>query len=170
MEKKILFKEEQKQTQKWIWYLLIVLSATTLFGSIQQIVFNTPFGTHPIPDWGYIPLFGLLFLLSYLVMASRLHTEISRDKIIYQYKPFHRRAKILPWDQVSECYVRLYSPVKEFGGWGMRTAFNGKNGKAYNVSGNVGIQLELKDGKKILIGTNKGKEAENALKSFQNSN
>lgn len=66
--------------------------------------------------------------------------------------------------------MRLYRPIKEFGGWGMRTAFNGKNGKAYNVSGNVGIQLELKNGSKTLLGTQKGKEAKSANESLQKRN
>lgn len=169
MDKKILFVEVQRQNQKWIWFLLIVVGATILFGSIQQIIFNKPFGTHPVPDWGFIPLFGLVALFYYLLFESRLYTEISREGIRYRYKPFHRKARVLRWDQISECYVRLYSPVKEFGGWGVRTAFKGKNVKAFNVSGRVGIQLELRDGQKILIGTNKGKEAEKALKSLQNN-
>jgi hypothetical protein len=170
MDKQILFFEVQKQNQKWIWFLLIILCGTILFGAVQQIIFNKPFGTHPIPDWGYIPLTVLLVIFYYLLMGSHLYTEINENRISYQYKPFHRNAKVLTRDQISECYVRLYSPVKEFGGWGMRTAFNGKKGKAYNVSGKVGIQLELKDGRKILIGTNKGKEAEEALKIFQKTN
>lgn len=170
MEKQIVFKEVQKQTQKWIWFLLVIIGATLIFGSIQQIVFNRPFGTHPAPDWVFIPLFGLLSLLYCLVLGSRLHTEISREGILFQYKPFHRKAKIIRWDQVNDCYIRIYSPIKEYGGWGLRTGFNAKNGKAYNVSGNIGIQLELKDGKKILIGTKKGKEAERSLKSFLKTN
>lgn len=170
MEKQILFSEVQKQNQKWTWFLLVILGTTTLFGSIQQIIFNKPFGTHPMPDWGFIPLFVLLFLFYYLLMGSRLYTEISGEGIILQYRPFHRKAKVIRWDQLSDCYLRIYSPIKEYGGWGLRTAFNGKNGKAYNVSGNIGIQLELKDGNKILIGTKKGKEAEEALKSFQKAN
>ncbi len=170
MEKKILFLEVQKQNQKWIWFLIIALCGTILFGAVQQIIFNKPFGTHPMPDWGFIPLFGLLALFGYLLMGSRLYTEIRRDSISYRYAPFHKSANVLTRDQISECYVRFYSPVREFGGWGMRTALNKKNGKAYNVSGKVGIQLELKDGRKILIGTNKGKEAEQALKIFRKTN
>jgi hypothetical protein len=123
-----------------------------------------------MPDWGFIPLFGLLVLFYYLILGSRLYTEISGDRILYQYKPFHRKAKVIRWDQISECYIRLYSPVKEYGGWGIRTALKRKNGKAFNVSGRVGIQVELKDGSKILIGTNKGKEVEEALKSIQKIN
>jgi hypothetical protein len=167
MEKHILFTEVQRQNQKWIWFLLIILTGTLFFGSIQQIVFNRPFGTHPIPDWGYLPFFGVLFLASYLLIGSRLYTEISHDKILFQFKPFHRKARVIYWEEVSRCYVRLYSPLKEFGGWGIRIAFNRKTGKAYNISGNIGIQIELKNGGKILLGTRKGNEVQKVLKSIQ---
>jgi hypothetical protein len=51
----------------------------------------------------------------------------------------------------------------EYGGWGYRVGGK-KSGIAFNVSGNMGVQIELKNGKKILLGTRKPKEAEEALK------
>ena len=63
---------------------------------------------------------------------------------------------------MSKCYVREYSPIAEYGGWGLRGGFFGK-GSALNVSGNKGLQLELKNNKKILIGTNKPKELSETL-------
>jgi hypothetical protein len=164
MDKQILFKEVQRQNQKWIWFLLIILMGSALFGSIQQIVFNKPFGTHPMPDWGFLPIFGILILFFLLVFRSTLYTEITKEHILFHYKPFFRRARLIPWEEVHDSYVRLYSPIKEYGGWGIRYPINGKSGWAYNVSGRIGIQLELKNGKKILIGTRHGKEAEHALK------
>jgi uncharacterized membrane protein YobD (UPF0266 family) len=37
-------------------------------------------------------------------------------------------------------------------------------GKAINISGNRGLQLEFKDGKRLLIGTNKREDLKKALK------
>jgi len=42
-----------------------------------------------------------------------------------------------------------------------------KAGVAYNISGNMGLQLELKNGKKILLGTRKPTELEDVLKKVQ---
>lgn len=165
MEDKTIFKENQKQNSKWIWFLLIILMLTTILASIQQIIFDKSFGNHPIPNWSFIVIFGLLFIFFYLLRKTTLYTEITPNRILFQYKPFYRKPTIIKWEDVKNCYVRLYSPLKEFGGWGARTAFTGKNGKAYNVRGNIGIQLELKDGGKILIGTQKGKEAEIVINS-----
>ena len=44
-----------------------------------------------------------------------------------------------------------YNPIAEYGGLGIRF---GPNGKAYNVSGNTGLQVILKNKSKVLIGTN----------------
>jgi len=59
--------------------------------------------------------------------------------------------------------VRKYSPIGEYGGWGYRVAGK-RSGVAYNISGNMGIQIELKNGKKILLGTRKPEEAKEALR------
>ena len=56
--------------------------------------------------------------------------------------------------------VRTYSALREYGGWGIRW---GLNGKAYNVGGNRGVQLELSNGELILIGSRKPDEFAEAL-------
>jgi len=40
-------------------------------------------------------------------------------------------------------------------------------GRALNMSGNMGLQLELKDGKKLLIGTQKFEELEQLLQKIK---
>ena len=51
--------------------------------------------------------------------------------------------------------MRKYSPLREFGGWGYRV---GPGGKAFNMQGNMGLQLEMMGGEKLLIGTRKPEE------------
>jgi hypothetical protein len=51
--------------------------------------------------------------------------------------------------------VRRYSAFSEFGGWGIRF---GSSGTAFNVSGNIGLQLEFLNKERLLIGTNKPTE------------
>jgi hypothetical protein len=53
-----------------------------------------------------------------------------------------------------------YSPLRDYGGWGIR---RGAKGKAYNVSGNHGVRLELSDGKRILIGSQRPEELSEAV-------
>lgn len=102
-----------------------------------------------------IPVLILFYVL-------KLRTEIDEIGIHYQFLPFHFSKKTMRWADIEECYVRQYSPIKEYGGWGYRTSF-GKKGKAYNVKGNKGIQIKLKTGKNLLLGTQKEKEAQEVI-------
>ena len=38
----------------------------------------------------------------------------------------------------------------EYGGWGIRWT---RNGKAYNVSGDLGVRIDYENGRHLLIGT-----------------
>ena len=70
---------------------------------------------------------------------------------------------MIPWKDIEECYVRQYSPLREYGCWGIRF---GLNGKAYNVKGNKGIQVKLKSGKKILFGTQNEIEVKDVIQLY----
>ena len=60
--------------------------------------------------------------------------------------------------------TRTYRPVRDYGGWGIRW---GRDGKAYIIVGNEGLQLLLGDGEKILIGSQRPQELEAALGAWK---
>lgn len=167
MKTDILFQEIQKQNQKWIWFFVILILCLVIFAFVQQLIFKKPFGTHPVPNWAFSFLLPLPLIFMLILGRTELRTSISEDSVRFSYRPFFKKEKVIGWGDIERCYVRLYSPIKEYGGWGVRTAFNGKNGKAYNVSGNMGIQLELKNGELILIGTRKPGEVKALLNNLQ---
>jgi hypothetical protein len=76
--------------------------------------------------------------------------------------------KTILWHEISEAYVRKYDAISEYGGWGLKVgAFWRKSkGIAINVSGDTGIQLELKNGKKILIGTKLEDQAKQVISHY----
>lgn len=162
----ILFEEKQKPKQFWIWALLIVVCSMPLYGLYSQMVLGKPFGNNPMSNSGLVLLFCFLLLTAVFVLNITLRTKICKDGIYVKMFPFHAKFKVYHKESLAEAYVRKYQPVKEYGGWGLRYGF--KNGIAFNVSGNMGLQLELKSGKKILIGSNKPKELEHALTQFWN--
>lgn len=103
---------------------------------------------------------GVLLLFFFL----RLETGIDETGVNYRFFPFHTSKRNIPWSDIEKCYTRKYNPIGEFGGWGVRVGF-GRN-KAYNVKGNRGIQLVLKTGKKILLGTQKEDEAIQVIQRY----
>ena len=64
------------------------------------------------------------------------------------------------FDYIHEAHAITYSPLKDYGGWGIRY---GRKGKAYNVSGNKGVMLSMKDGKAIMIGSQNNKDLWNVI-------
>jgi len=157
-----VFNEVQRQTQKWIYFLLLIILLLFLFGIVQQLILGKPFGNHPVKDWA-LPVFGLIPVgLLIFVRLNILQTEISEKGINYQYKPYHGNERTISWEEIDKCYVRVYSPIKEFGGWGLRVSLK-DGGRALNVAGSTGIQLELKNGDRLLLGTQKPEEAKRVL-------
>jgi hypothetical protein len=68
--------------------------------------------------------------------------------------------KTVYFEELDHFSLKEYDAIKEYGGWGLRSK---KNKKAYTVSGKHGIQLLLKNGKMILIGTQKPKSFAKAI-------
>ena len=167
-----VFKEVQKFTQ---WYILIVeilnIGLTLLFGYsvFKQIVLKQPFGDKPAPDLLLIVSFIILLSLTILFFLLKLTTRIDEKGIHYKFFPFHFSLKTIPWDAISSAEVRKYNAISEYGGWGLKGGFpfNRKRGKAINVSGNVGIQLVLKNDKKLLIGTQKENDVKRVLETYK---
>lgn len=167
-----VFKEEQRFTQSWLIIILIVAIGVPflfgVYGIVQQIIYKTPLGQKPMSDAGLIIFTVGMFLLTLLIFFMKLSTRIDKEGIQYQFYPFHFSMKKISWDKIEKAYVRTYLPISEFGGWGLRGGFFFNKGKeeAVNISGNIGIQLILKSGKKLLIGTQKEREAKNVLETY----
>ena len=114
-------------------------------------------------------MFTLLGILAsaLLIFIFKLTTRIDENGIHYQFFPFQFKLKLISWNEITRAYVRIYDPVGEYGGWGLKGGWSKSKGKAINVSGDIGIQLELKTGKKLLIGTQKKEEATKVLQTYQ---
>ena len=111
----------------------------------------------------FVPIaIGLLFWL------LKLETEVRPDGLYVRYFPFHIHFKRFTVDDLSEYYARKYRPIREYGGWGIRCSFG--KGKAYNVSGNKGVQLVFRSGKRLLIGSQRADELEEAIRSIMEGN
>lgn len=160
MNKDVLFSETQRFKQLWIWVILLGINSISMYGIYQQIILGIPYGNNPMSNTGLIVTSSITMLLTLFFILLRLDTQITPEGISIRFFPVHKQFKVFTWDQISKAYIRKYAPIREFGGWGLRLW--GK-GIAYNVSGNIGLQLELNSKKKILIGTNKPVELKEAL-------
>lgn len=155
--KKVLFKEAQ-QFRQW-WNLLIVF--TSVFSGIgfsayalyQQIILGKQAGNSPAPN--AVLIITVLFLMVVLWVYLRIKLEVSIDNsgIHYRFFPLELKMKTISFAEIRKYEIRKYSPLVDYGGWGRKRSL--RWGRAYNISGNTGLQLYLNNGKKILIGTQK---------------
>jgi hypothetical protein len=168
-----LFEEEQRFRQWWLWVIIGGLNLVVVFiygyGLVKQLLLGQPWGQKPMPDWLLIVfsavMFGLLGGVTWLLMAVRLTVRVDLTRVWIRFWPFSRRE--IPLDTIARHEARTYRPIREYGGWGVRWGF-GRRGLAYNVSGNRGVQLELIDGKRLLIGSQRAEDLDAALSRARN--
>ena len=163
MNENTYFYEEQKMKLKWVYALLYLLFGLQFWIVYQQEILDKPFGNNPAPSFVYLIGAVVLVLILTMVQKMTLFTTVDQNGIHIKIKPFHLKGKFIPWENIEKIYIRKYKPVREFGGWGIRYWLGGK---AYNMYGNKGLQMILNSGSKILIGTQKPVEFEQALKQI----
>jgi hypothetical protein len=166
------YRENQKFKEPAIWIGLTVSALVVIgifgLGFYRQIIQGRQFGNNPMSDNGLTVAFALvvfLFLSVFLLFGfAKLTIEIDRRRIAFRFFPFHFKFQQIGWDKIEKFEVITYKPIRDYGGWGIKF---GKKGKAYNVAGDKGLQLQLKSGKNILIGTQKAAELSDFLSKLQ---
>lgn len=150
---KILFHEEQQMRQWWLWLLLLVPIGVSI-----SLVMNLDLHANPelsetsssssgtFQFLFFLPIVGILLLLYFMKMT----TTIDADKIIIKHL-FVINKEFL-WKDISSAEIITYG----FVGYGQR--YSSKHGTVYNMSGNKGLAIVLKNDKKVLLGTQNPEE------------
>ncbi|WP_206735984.1 phosphoethanolamine transferase domain-containing protein [Aequorivita sp. KMM 9714] len=157
---KIVFKEEQKFTQWWLWLILIGIGVLPIIGIYKQLIIEEKFGDSPMSDLELIIFSIFIFGLIALFWFMRLKTNIDQNEIRMRFFPLVK--KQVKWKDVKSVEVVNYGFV---GGWGIRLGT--KYGTVYNTKGNRGLAIELLNGKKLLIGTQKETELKEILEKIR---
>ena len=163
---KVVYREIQRPQQIWLWVLILLEAAYMWYWFIQQIIFGVSIGNNPAPDVLTI-IFWVLFGVAFPVLmlgVLKLIIEVRSDGLYVRLFPFHIQYKQYLFKEISNYETLTYSPLKRFGGLGIR--FNNKGETAYNLNGKKGIELRLKHNK-VVIGTQKPDELNKAIDSVQ---
>lgn len=138
-----LFTECQPMLRHW-WGLSLLAPAIILGAALGSGAGRSPWQT------ASVLVLATAFSVGMLGFA-KLHTQLAADGVRIRFAPMQSEWRFTPWAQVRRAYLRTYEPLREFGGWGIRT-FGGES-EAYNAWGNQGLQLILNTGERLLIGT-----------------
>lgn len=166
MSSPIIFSEKQRFTQWWLWLILLAVNGVIIFDIVWQVLLGHQSGEKPVGNTELLILGGVTLGVTLLLFLCNLQTQITSEGIYVRFVPLHFKFRHYSWDQLSSFHVRHYSPLAEYGGWGLRYSISGY-GKAYNISGKEGLQLEFTNGKKLLIGTKKAEELKDVLNNLK---
>ncbi len=157
-----VFNETQRFDQWWLW---LILAVSTLSVTAKPIVVwvQSDFKNTTAFNTGFWIGCVTLVVVITLFMFFKLTVSIDDRGVSYQFFPIHLNPKLLPWKQIEKIEIRTYKPLMEYGGWGYRW---GMGGKALNVKGNKGIQIKLKNGDSLLVGTQKMEEAKTVINKY----
>ncbi len=105
---------------------------------------------------------GLALPVLLLVLLGRmgLTTDLRDDRLRVKLGPFPSKTYAVA--DIETVEARTYRPLREFGGWGLRL---GPAGLAWNAYGDRGVQLTLRGGKRVLIGSQRPAELAAAIQA-----
>ena len=170
---KVLFKEEQ-QFRQW-WHIVLILAATVpamitcIYTLYQQIVVGVQVGDSPAPNVVMIIVFIVLGVVLWVYFSLKLEVWIDQDGIHYRFFPLVFKNQFISKEQIQRFEIRKYKPIIDYGGWGVRRGFGRRWQRAYNVSGNIGLQLYLINEKKVLFGTQRSQAIMYAMEEMMKS-
>jgi hypothetical protein len=150
------FSEVQRFRQLWVQLLFGMAFSTLLLTAAYQVLTQ-----RYLFSFSSLALVGVV-LSGFAIFVSRLRLQTMIDwrGVQFRFSPFQLAYRQINWEQIDEIYVREYDALTEYGGLGARY---GKRGNAYIVSGKFGLQMELNDGRKILLSTKHPIELERVI-------
>ena len=131
--------------------MVLISPGVVLWAFLQQIILGSQFGNDPTPDWILIILTLVICIgLPAFIYSTGLDTQVTDSGVMIRFHPFHRRPILFEFADIQKAEACSYRAFRDYGGWGIRY---GKNGKAYNVSGHLGVSLRFVNGTHLMIGS-----------------
>ena len=151
----ILFEEHQRFRQPWLWAVLLCACVVAGGSFVASVL-----GGRGSP-WTVLILL-LPAALVWLLYVVDMRVRVDAEALSVRFSPIWGTR--IPLADVVSCEPRVYRPVLEYGGWGVRYSPFGR-GWAYNVWGNRGVQLVLADGRRALVGSQRPQALADAINS-----
>lgn len=146
----VYFREVQKP---WAWVLFLFGLAAPAVVLVQAL--NRTIVGHGVPGRGLYLVCGSVAFLAVWFSLARLVTEVRETALsIHFFLLWPERT--IPWNEIRRAEAVTYTAT----GYGVRWR---AGGMAYNVSGNRGVRIELRNGNEVLVGSRRAAELANAI-------
>jgi hypothetical protein len=142
-----------REVQYFAPWLYVAVLATVIGGMASTLLASPP------PDKvAIVVLTFALAVSAVLALPLRLDIEVRTAGIFVRLRPFW-------WTRLrlDGCIAHrpvTYSPIADYGGWGIRLR---RGGRAYNARGNRGVRLEFENGTHILLGSQQPEQLDAAI-------
>jgi hypothetical protein len=156
-----VFNEVQTYRGTWIMYLILLFELPTL---VLLLVFFFRAEDKSEMGTALIVVVSTLLLVFLFILNMKLETRIDDNGVSFRYFPFIRSWRKIEKDRILSIRVINYSPITDYGGWGLK---GNKTAKAYSILGDEGLLISTGEEKKIMIGTSKAKELRVFLENWK---
>jgi hypothetical protein len=146
------FHEEQR-FGGWVWAVLVIIAVPVIIAAIGLA------GRDPAALAAILVGPLVVALITALFAFAKLVTDVDERGI---HVSFHLLwpARDIPLADVQRAHAMEYSPMWDYGGWGVRLS---GRGWAFNTGGAEGVLVETKSGKRIMIGSRRARDLEEAI-------
>ena len=145
------FREVQPLRQQRLIVVILIVVAVIVVVSLLSSGASTM--------WSVVIALGALGLVGALILAASLETTVDHEAITVAFHFLWPKRRI-PISDVRKAEATKYSPLLDYGGYGVRL---GLRGWAWSVSGCEGVLVETNDGSRLMIGSQRPKELEAAI-------
>ncbi len=121
-----------------------------------------------VSTWGQAPWISALLLALvalFPLLYGGLRVLLTREAVTVRLGLLGLRVLRVKLTDITAVELREFSPLADFGGWGIRYGRGGV--VAYFLSGNVGVQLTTARGRKYLLGSNHPDRLAAAIRAFR---
>ena len=114
--------------------------------------------TQSFSPWLYAVAAIVLAILAGVLML-RQSTAVTPDAVSVRFGFLYRTR--IPIAELKQAEAVEYRPIAEYGGWGIRQGRDGV--RVLNARGNRGVRIDLADGTRLLIGSQRPEDLARAL-------
>ncbi len=156
-----VFKETQTYWGTWLAYFIILIELPTMVLLGVLYVQADDKAEMAIAFGSVILILGLVLIF---IFNIKLETRIDDSGVSFRFFPFINKWRKYDSSKIQSIKVISYSPITDFGGWGLKG--NSKT-KAYSILGDQGLLMNVGEKKEIMIGTAKSKELKEFLETWK---